>query len=44
MKKSISITITDIDDLESVLSVLENLFKTLLLYYGDKEDLTGLYL
>jgi hypothetical protein len=38
MKEKITITIDDLDNLKSVSIVLENLFKTILEYYIDKDD------
>lgn len=37
-KRSITITIGDLDDLKDVSIALENLFKTILEYYIDKDD------
>lgn len=34
-KKSVSITITDVDDFEKVCDSLDNLFRTILLHYAD---------
>lgn len=38
MKKRINITIEDLDNLKNVSIALENLFKTILEYYIDKND------
>jgi len=37
-KRAINITISNLDDLNSVLNALDNLFKSLLLYYVDKGE------
>jgi len=43
MKESISINITDLDDMQKVFLSLNNLFDILLKYYAEKEDLTQFY-
>lgn len=37
-KKSVTITITDLDDKEKVYEAIGNLFRTILTYYATKED------
>jgi len=37
-KRAINITISNLDDFNSVLNALDNLFKSLLLYYVDKGE------
>jgi hypothetical protein len=37
-KKQITITITDVDDINKVLEGLEKLFKTILLHYTDNDN------
>lgn len=36
-KKSITITITDLDDLDKVWVALDNLFRTIIIYYIDND-------
>jgi len=43
MKESISINITDLDDMKQVFEALNNLFDILLKYYAQKEDLNQFY-
>ena len=43
-KKSISITITDLDDLEKTVDSLDNLFRQVLLYYYDNNQAYFKYL
>ena len=42
MKKSVSITISDLDDLNGVLTSLEKLIQTIIYHYRDKGDLKSL--
>ena len=43
-KKSISITISNIDDMQVVFKAFDNLFRKLLLYYAEKEDMESIEL